>query len=39
MAERIALRIKEVLHIETDMDDVQFLETLLNDYNYLVTRR
>ncbi|WP_346316836.1 RDD family protein [Chitinophaga sp. YIM B06452] len=39
MAERISLRIREVLHIETDMDAVQFLETLLNDYNYLVTRR
>ena len=39
MAERISLRIKEVLHIETDMEAVQFLETLLNDYNYLVTRK
>ncbi|MBO9153086.1 RDD family protein [Chitinophaga sp. GCM10012297] len=39
MAERISLRIKEVLHIETDMEAIPFLETLLNDYNYLVTRK
>lgn len=39
MAVRIADRIKTVLHIETDMDAVTFLETLLNDYNYLVTRK
>ncbi|RPD37951.1 RDD family protein [Chitinophaga barathri] len=39
MAERISLRIREVLHIETDMEAVHFLETLLNDYNYLVTRK
>lgn len=39
MADRISLRIREVLHIETDMESVQFLETLLNDYNYLVTRK
>lgn len=39
MAGRIAEKIKTVLHIETDMDAVNFLETLLNDYNYLVTRK
>ncbi len=39
MAARIAGRIKDVLHIETDMDSILFLETLLNDYNYLVTRK
>lgn len=38
MAARIAERVKQVLHIETDMEPVLFLETLLNDYNYLVTR-
>lgn len=38
MASRIAARVQEVLHIETDMEPVLFLETLLNDYNYLVTR-
>lgn len=38
MAGRIASRVQEVLHIETDMEPVLFLETLLNDYNYLVTR-
>ena len=39
MAERIAQKIKTVLHIDADMDAVTFLETLLNDYNYLVTRK
>lgn len=38
LAARVAQRIKEVLHIETDMEPMPFLETLLNDYNYLVTR-
>ncbi|UYQ92616.1 RDD family protein [Chitinophaga horti] len=38
LAARVAQRIKEVLSIETDMEPMQFLETLLNDYNYLVTR-
>lgn len=39
MAERISFKIKEVLHIETDLPALEFLETLLNDYNYLVTRK
>ncbi|WP_298711902.1 RDD family protein [Chitinophaga sp.] len=39
MAERISFKIKEVLHIESDMPALEFLETLLNDYNYLVTRK
>lgn len=38
MAKRIAERVQEVLQIETDLEPVPFLETLLNDYNYLVTR-
>jgi uncharacterized RDD family membrane protein YckC len=38
LAARVAQRIKEVLHIETDMEPMHFIETLLNDYNYLVTR-
>ncbi|MGX5817958.1 RDD family protein [Chitinophaga lutea] len=37
-AARIAGRIQEVLRIQTHMDAMNFLETLLNDYNYLVTR-
>jgi uncharacterized RDD family membrane protein YckC len=35
---RVATRVKEVLVIETDMDPFQFLETVLNDYNYYTTR-
>ncbi|WP_343693445.1 RDD family protein [Chitinophaga sp.] len=35
---RVAARVKEVLVIETDMDHFQFLETVLNDYNYYTTR-
>ncbi|MCK7558356.1 RDD family protein [Chitinophaga sedimenti] len=38
LAARVAQRIKEVLHIETEMEPMTFLETLLNDYNYLATR-
>jgi len=33
--ETVANKIKTVLHIETDMPDDMFLETLLRDYNYL----
>lgn len=39
MATRMSEKIKQVLHIETDMEPATFLETLLNDYNYLVTRK
>lgn len=39
MAGRMSEKIKSVLHIETDMEPSTFLETLLNDYNYLVTRK
>jgi uncharacterized RDD family membrane protein YckC len=35
---RVAARVKEVLVIETDMNHFQFLETVLNDYNYYTTR-
>ncbi|RAJ01666.1 putative RDD family membrane protein YckC [Chitinophaga skermanii] len=38
LAARVAQRIKEVLNIETDMMPMEFLETLFNDYNYLVTK-
>lgn len=37
MCNRVAHKIKEVLKINTDMHDVQFLEKLLEDYNYLAT--
>jgi uncharacterized RDD family membrane protein YckC len=33
--ENVANKIKTVLHIESDMPDDMFLETLLRDYNYL----
>ncbi|RFM36159.1 RDD family protein [Chitinophaga silvisoli] len=35
---RVAERVKEVLGIETEMGHFQFLETVLNDYNYYTTR-
>lgn len=38
MCHRVALKIKEVLNINTDMHVDQFLEKLLEDYNYLATK-
>lgn len=35
---RIGERIKSKLHIESDQDSLDFLETLLKDYNYYATR-
>ncbi|MCX8019303.1 MAG: RDD family protein [Chitinophagaceae bacterium] len=35
LAERAAQKIKTHLKIETDMNNLEFLETLLKDYNYL----
>lgn len=35
---RVALKVKEVLQIETDMYADQFLEKLLADYNYLASK-
>lgn len=37
-AHRVALKIKEVLGIQSDMDVMDFLEKLLADYNYLATK-
>ena len=37
-AHRIALKIKDVLKIESDLDVNVFLEKLLEDYNYLATK-
>jgi hypothetical protein len=34
---RIGERIKSRLHIESDQDSLEFLETLLKDYNYYST--
>ena len=38
MCNRVAMKVKEVLKINTDMHPDQFLEKLLEDYNYLATR-
>ncbi|MBL7703275.1 MAG: RDD family protein [Ferruginibacter sp.] len=38
MCHRVAIKIKEVLQIQSDMYVDQFLEKLLADYNYLATR-
>lgn len=38
MCNRVALKVKEVLKINTDMYPDQFLEKLLEDYNYLATK-
>lgn len=38
MCNRVAMKIKEVLKISTDMHSDQFLEKLLEDYNYLATK-
>ena len=38
MCARVALKVKEVLKIESDMPDFDFLEKLLEDYNYLATK-
>lgn len=38
LAYRVSARVREVLHIETDMEPMVFLETVLNDYNYYTTK-
>jgi len=38
MCNRVAMKIKEVLQIQSDMHVDQFLEKLLADYNYLATK-
>jgi RDD family len=38
MCNRVAMKVKDVLKIQTDMYPDQFLEKLLEDYNYLATR-
>lgn len=35
---RVAAKIKDVLHVQSDLDVVDFLEKLLADYNYLATK-
>lgn len=38
MCHRVAMKIKEVLNIQSDLYVDQFLEKLLEDYNYLATK-
>lgn len=38
MCNRVSMKIKEVLNIRSDMHVDQFLEKLLEDYNYLATK-
>lgn len=38
ICKRLADRIKTVLNIETEMEPVTFLETLIKDYNYLANK-
>lgn len=38
MCNRVAGKVREVLNIQTDMHSDQFLEKLLEDYNYLATK-
>jgi len=38
MCNRVSMKIKEVLNINSDMHVDQFLEKLLADYNYLATK-
>ena len=38
MCQRVAVKVKEVLKINTDLYPDRFLEKLLEDYNYLATR-
>lgn len=38
MCNRVSMKIKEVLNIQSDMHVDQFLEKLLADYNYLATK-
>jgi hypothetical protein len=38
LAWRTADRVKTALKIDTDTDPIMFLETLLQDYNYLATK-
>jgi uncharacterized RDD family membrane protein YckC len=38
MCNRVAMKVKDVLKINTDMHPDQFLDKLLEDYNYLATK-
>jgi hypothetical protein len=38
ICDRLAEKVQAVLHITTGMYSINFLETLLADYNYLATK-
>ncbi len=38
ICDRLALKVQQVLHINSEMYSINFLETLLADYNYLATK-
>lgn len=38
MCERVEAKVKEVLNIKSNMEPIDFLEKLLEDYNYLATK-
>ena len=38
MCQRVAMKVKDVLNVNSDMHVDQFLEKLLEDYNYLATK-
>ncbi len=38
MCERLAYKIQSVLHIQTEMEAVSFLKTLVRDYNFLTNK-
>ncbi len=38
ICDRLASKVQEVLHIDSEMYSINFLETLLADYNYLATK-
>jgi hypothetical protein len=38
MVNRVAFKVQDVLKVSTDMYAINFLEKILEDYNYLSTR-
>jgi hypothetical protein len=38
MCNRVAFKVQDVLKVSTDMYAINFLEKILEDYNYLSTR-
>ena len=38
MCNRVAFKVQKVLNVSTDMYAIDFLEKIMEDYNYLSTR-